>query len=32
MAVLSTMDNADKHRMLQHGFAYPSAECNAGST
>lgn len=26
MATLSAMDNADKHRLLYHGFAYPTAE------
>lgn len=26
MATLSAMDNTDKHRLLQHGFAYPAAE------
>jgi hypothetical protein len=25
MATLSAMDNADKHRLLYHGFAYPTA-------
>ena len=26
IAVLSTMDNTDKHRLLQHGFAYPAVD------
>jgi hypothetical protein len=26
MAILSASDNTDKHRLLQHGFAYPTAE------
>jgi hypothetical protein len=26
MAILNAMDNADKHRLLHHGFAYPTAE------
>ena len=26
MAILSALDNTDKHRLLQHGFAYPTAE------
>jgi hypothetical protein len=26
IAILSGMDNADKHRLLQHGFAYPAAQ------
>lgn len=26
MAILSVLDNTDKHRVLQHGFAYPAAE------
>ena len=27
LAILSALDNTDKHRMLHHGFAYPAAEC-----
>jgi hypothetical protein len=26
MAILSAMDNTDKHRLLHHGFAYPAAD------
>jgi hypothetical protein len=26
MAILSAMDNTDKHRLLHHGFAYPAAK------
>jgi hypothetical protein len=26
LAILSAMDNTDKHRLLHHGFAYPEAE------
>ena len=26
LASLSALDNTDKHRLLQHGFAYPTAE------
>src|SRR4051794_25149046 len=26
MAILSSLDNTDKHRLLQHGFAYPAAD------
>jgi hypothetical protein len=26
LAILSALDNTDKHRMLHHGFAYPTAE------
>jgi hypothetical protein len=26
MAILSSLDNDDKHRLLRHGFAYPTAQ------